>query len=199
MTHDDEARMTVRYTDEPEWIDEEIDEEEDELPRRPRRRLLTPITGALAAVVLVAAGFLAGVEVQKSQDSGAATAQTGFPGVPGGGGAGGNGPPGGPGAGQGSGSESVRGTVSNLRGATLYVTDDSGNTVRVSTRKRAEVVRAASSRPVDVQPGDTVIVQGEKNDDGSYSADQITATADGVDLFGGFGAGGPPQGGPPGG
>jgi hypothetical protein len=30
--------MTVRYTDEPEWIDEEI-EEEDELPRRSRRRL----------------------------------------------------------------------------------------------------------------------------------------------------------------
>jgi hypothetical protein len=61
------------------------------------------------------------------------------------------------------------------------------------------VVRAASSRPADVQLGDTVIVQGKKNDDGSYSADQITATADGVDLFGGFGAGGPPQGGPPGG
>jgi hypothetical protein len=91
--------MTVRYTDEPEWIDEEI-EEEDELPRRSRRRLLTPITGALAAVVLVAAGFFAGVQVQKSQGSGATTAQTGFPGVPGGGGGGGNGAPGGQGAGQ---------------------------------------------------------------------------------------------------
>jgi len=197
MNHAGEAPITVRYTVEPECTDEEI--EEAEPPRRPRRRLLTPITGALAAVVRVAAGFFAGVQVQKSQGSGAATAQNGFPGIPGGAGPGGNGPPGDQGQGQGSGSESVQGTVANLRGSTLYVTDDSGNTVRVKTRARSEVVRAASSRPIDVQPGDTVIVQGKRNDDGSYSADQVTATADGVNLFGAFGGGGRPPGAPSGG
>jgi hypothetical protein len=189
MTHDHEEAMTVRYTDEPEWDDTEVEE----LPRRPRRRLLRPITGALAAVVLVAVGFLAGVEVQKSEGTGTASAQGGFPRFPGGGGAGR------PGAPQASESEGVQGKVASLRGSTLYVTDASGNTVRVKTGGKSEVVRTASSRPRAIHPGDTVVVQGRKNDDGSYTADQLIATADGVSVFGGFGAGGPPRGGPPGG
>jgi hypothetical protein len=189
MNPDHEEAMTVRYTEETEWDDTEVEE----LPRRPRRRLLTPITGALAAVVLVAGGFFAGVEVQKSEGAGTASAQGGVPRLPGGGGAGRQGGP------QASENERVQGTVASLRGSTLYVTDASGNTVRVRTRPKSEVVRTASSRPGAIHPGDTVVVQGKKSDDGSYTADQLIATADGVSVVGGFGAGGPPRGGPPGG
>ena len=38
----------------------------EELPRRPRRKLVTPLTATLAAVVIAALGFIGGVQVQKS-------------------------------------------------------------------------------------------------------------------------------------
>lgn len=44
------------------------------LSRRPRRKLVTPVTAGLSAVILVAAGFAGGVVVQKNRDSGAAVA-----------------------------------------------------------------------------------------------------------------------------
>src|SRR3954453_23877276 len=40
-------------------------EDEAEIPPRPRRRLVTPLTGALSAVVVAGLGFIGGVEVQK--------------------------------------------------------------------------------------------------------------------------------------
>ena len=46
------------------------EEPADELPVRPRRRLLTPVSGGLLAIVLVAGGFIGGVLVQKGQNSG---------------------------------------------------------------------------------------------------------------------------------
>ena len=49
-----------------EWYEDEepLEAAAEEAPRRPRRRLVTPATGALAALVLVAAGFFGGVQVQ---------------------------------------------------------------------------------------------------------------------------------------
>jgi hypothetical protein len=49
---------------------EDLDEEQEELlPRRPRRRLLAPVPVALGAVLTIACGFIGGVEVEKSQTS----------------------------------------------------------------------------------------------------------------------------------
>ena len=44
------------------WLDEP-----EELPRRPRRRLLTPLPLALLGVLLIACGFIGGVLVEKGQ------------------------------------------------------------------------------------------------------------------------------------
>ena len=43
--------------------------EEAELPRRPRRRIISPIPLALLGVLLVACGFIGGVLVEKGQNS----------------------------------------------------------------------------------------------------------------------------------
>ena len=48
------------------WLEEPA---EPELPRRPRRRLLTPIPLALMGVLLIACGFIGGVLVEKGQNS----------------------------------------------------------------------------------------------------------------------------------
>src|SRR5271169_3073876 len=65
------APMTQDYQ-EDQWLGES-----EELPRRQRRRLLTPLPLALLAGLLVALGFIGGVLVEKGQNpsSGAAATQ----------------------------------------------------------------------------------------------------------------------------
>src|SRR5262245_23172028 len=50
--------------------DEHWTAELEELPPRPRRKLLTPLTGALLAVLIAAGGFIGGVLVEKGQTGG---------------------------------------------------------------------------------------------------------------------------------
>ena len=58
-----------RWTDSEPEDDGWDDADEDELPPRPRGRLLRPLPLALIAVVIAAAGFLGGVEAQKGSES----------------------------------------------------------------------------------------------------------------------------------
>ena len=74
----------------------------EELPRRPRRKLVTPLTATLAAVLIAAVGFAGGVQVQKSS---ADTPSGGF--ARGGGATGGFSPTGGS-------SDATVGTVANV-------------------------------------------------------------------------------------
>ncbi|HTZ65751.1 MAG TPA: hypothetical protein VMB51_16755 [Solirubrobacteraceae bacterium] len=53
-----------RFEEHDDWL-----EEPDELPRRPRRRLLTPLPLSLLGVLLVACGFIGGVLIEKGQGS----------------------------------------------------------------------------------------------------------------------------------
>jgi hypothetical protein len=141
----------------------------DELPRRPRRKLATPLTGALAAVLIAALGFIGGVKVQKSS----ADSMSG--GVSPGRAAGGfTAPNGGGGAAAG---DATVGTVANVDGKSIYVTDSSGNTTRVKMRSSSKVTRTAVSKVGDVHPGDTVIVQGQASSGGTVTATSVTATA----------------------
>jgi hypothetical protein len=168
---------------------------EEDLPPRPRRRLVTPVTLLLAAIIVGAGGFFAGVKVQKNQGTTAgatpAAATSGFPGRGGGGG----------GPGGGSGGPAAVGTVANKHGRTLYVSAGSGTTIKVQVDRHAKVSRTATTATKGIYPGDTVIVQGTKSKDGSVSATQVTATAKGAGTggFGGFGGGRPPGFTPPGG
>jgi hypothetical protein len=194
---DDELAYDVDW--EPESDDHADDEEA--LPARPRRRLLTPAFGALLAVLVGAAGFIAGVEVQKGQDDGATTSSpAGFAAARGGGGGAGSGGPG-QGQRQGTGgfgqqSNTTVGSVVNKNGSTLYVKDSDGTTVRVKTSSHSKVNRTASTSAGAIHPGDTVIVQGTKSANGTVTATQVNATSSSAagsltGLFrGGLGGGG---------
>jgi hypothetical protein len=163
------------------------------VPARARRRLVTPWTLGLCAVLLVTAGFIGGVQVQKGQaDDGSAAA----PGANAGAGAGnatrggfaGRAAAGGDGA-QGQNAPTF-GSVASKKGATLYVEDADGTTVRVRTNAQSKVSRTTTASPGAIHPGDTVVVQGTKDAKGDIVATQITATAKGVVGIGGGPGGG---------
>jgi len=144
-----------------------------------RRRRLPKLTLALAALLVVAAAFAVGAEVQKRY--GAATASSGNPGAAfaaaraarglGGFGAGGGGGKltggfgGGPGA--------TTGTVTLIKGSTLYVTDSFGNTVLVKTSAASRVTKTVASSVKNIRPGSLVTVQGATAGDGSVTATSI--------------------------
>ena len=158
----------------------------EELPRRPRRKLVTPLTATLAAVLIAALGFIGGVQVQKSSADAPSGGGGGF--ARGGAGAGGFSPTGGS-------SDATVGTVANIDGKTLYVTDSSGATIRVKTTSNSKIARTAVAKVGAVHPGDTVIVQGTKASSGTVKASSVTATAKNASsgLAGRFGSGGGPQ------
>ena len=189
-------------------LDHDVDEYEDDwepapeeraLPPRPRRRLVTPASAALAAVLIAAVGFIGGVEVQKGQaDTGGASGGAAAGGraalAAGAAGAGGAARGGFAGRGGGPGNATV-GSVANKRGSTLYVKDSDGNTVRVKTTSHSKINRTATASVGAIHPGDTVIVQGTKSSGGTITATQVNATSSSATsglagLFGGGGFGG---------
>jgi hypothetical protein len=153
---------------------------EEELPRRERRRLVTPAGIIAAGVAIAALGFFGGVQVQKSRGSSTPAAGRvagGFPGARTGGTAGG---------GQQQ-TDATVGQVSSVDGKTIYVDDSSGNTVRIRLGKGGKVTRTAVSGVSAIHPGDTVIVQGETASSGTVVASSIRATASNAGA--GFGGG----------
>ena len=81
------------------------------------------------------------------------------------------------------------GTVTEVSGSTLYVTNSSGDLVKVTVSATTPVTRDAKSSLGGLQVGDTVVVEGTKQSNGSVSATSVSATASGVTSggFGGFG------------
>jgi hypothetical protein len=164
-------------------------EDEAEIPPRPRRRLVTPLTGALSAVVVAGLGFIGGVQVQKhhagSPTASAATgARAGFAARFGGGGGGAGG------AGAGGGAAPTVGTVSSTHGSVLYVKDSSGTVIRVRTTAGSKVTRTATSGASHVHPGDSVVVTGTTAKNGTITASRVSATQAGAAPAGGFPGGG---------
>jgi hypothetical protein len=183
-------------------LDDDVDEYEDDwepapeepaLPPRPRRRLVTPASATLAAVLIAAVGFIGGVEVQKGQadDAGAAGGAAGGAAVAAGATGGARGGFAGRGGAQ---ANATIGSVANKHGSTLYVKDSNGNTVRVKTTSHSKINRTATASAGAIHPGDTVIVQGTKSSSGTITATQINATSSSAagglaGLFGGGGGG----------
>jgi hypothetical protein len=196
----DHEHPTTVY-DDPDmgFYDDDTEPDDGTLPVRPRRKLLTPVSGGLLAIVLVAGGFIGGVQVQKHQGNGTnnGASRNGLPAAfaarlaQGGGGAA-------PGAAGGAGTGTARagggsggataGTVANIKGSTLYVTSADGTTVKVKTNDNSKVTRTASSGVGSVHPGDTVVIQGSTASSGTVTASSITATAKGVTPSGFGGA-----------
>lgn len=198
---------TLDYDPEPE---EEWLEEPEELPRRPRRKLLAPLPVTLFVILLLAGAFFAGVEVEKGQTSSStsgglpsgfaalrsrlgaggtsSSSTTGGSGATGSSGTGlpsaGAGLPdasggGFPGAGGLAGSGITTGEVSFANGNTLYVTSSEGNTIKVSAPQGIKVSKTVTTGVNSIHPGDTVIVRGTQNKNGSVSASSIAISSSG--------------------
>jgi hypothetical protein len=165
------------------------------LTRRPRVKLPS-VTLILAVIVVAGAGFLGGALVGKhygssssgglaaafgrlaasasaSASTGARTGtgtRSGFAG--GGGGL------------FGSGNATI-GEIKLIDGKTVYVQTAAGDVVQVATSSATKVTVSSTVPVKDLQPGETVIVEGSKNSSGAIAATSISQTSAG--LGGGFG------------
>ena len=165
------STKTEPVLDEPlieggEWPDAAA---EVQIGKRPSR--LTPLTGGLLALAIAAVGFVGGVLIEKGQ-----TGSSGGAALPGGLSSSGGGPAGLAAAQSGG---TTFGTVANVTGRTLYVTDAQGNTIKVLTTKGSTVTRSASSKVGDIHPGDSVVIQGQQRRSGTVKAQSIRASAAG--------------------
>jgi hypothetical protein len=173
-------------------------EEDEELPARPRRRVLTPLPLVLLAALAIACGFIAGVLVEKGQESGSgATAGAGgafasrLAALRGGSGSAnagsasssssstGSGPAsagsstGARGLAGGAGGSATVGQVAYADKGTLYVTTSEGNTVKVTAAAGASVTKTVKTSIKAIHPGETVIVAGTSSASGAVSASSI--------------------------
>lgn len=186
---DDLAYEPIPQQDE--WADDPI-----ELPRRPRRRLLTPVPLALMAILLIACGFIGGVLVEKGQSNSGTSVGGGglasrFAALRGGSSsttgarAGGAASPfGGSGGGR-----PTAGQVAYRNGGTLYVTNSEGNTVKVKTSAGTTVTKTVGSSVKAIHPGETVTITGAAGSGGAISAESISVGSSGSGLAALFGGG----------
>jgi len=79
------------------------------------------------------------------------------------------------------------GTVKTVDGATIYVTDASGNLVKVTLPDGTNLNATRPATAADIRPGDTVIIQGSKQPDGSTQASTVAVNPQ---TGGGFQRGG---------
>lgn len=200
---DDQTMTPEPLAYEPLEQDEDWLDEPEELPRRPRRRLLTPLPLTLLAVLLTACGFIGGVLVEKGQSSsssaagGAGGLAARFAALRGGASATGarSGSAAGAadtlfGAGAGAGGGRTAGQVAYLAGSTLYVTTAEGNTVKVGTSAGTTVTKTVSSHLKAIHPGETVTVIGAGGKDGAISAESISVGSSSGGLAALFGSAG---------
>jgi hypothetical protein len=151
-------------------------------PGRGRRRFFNRKTAALGTAVACAAGFLGGIEIEKSQLSTTASAAV-APGGTAGSAAAGAGAraafgfgfgAGAAGGGGGGGGAASFGTVSSVNGNTIYVTQASGNTVKVRLSSATKITKSLSTSKSSLHPGDAVVVQGATGKNGTLAATSIS-------------------------
>jgi hypothetical protein len=160
------------------------------LARRPRAKLPS-VTLVLVAIVVASAGFLGGALVGKhygSSGSGSFAAAfsrlaaTGASASASPGASSRSGFPGGGGGLFGGGSATI-GTIKLIDGSIVYVQTTEGDIVQVATSSGTKVTVSSTVPVKDLQPGETVIVEGSKNSSGAIAATSISQTT----LGAGFG------------
>jgi hypothetical protein len=173
--------------------------EHDELPPRPRARLLTPLTVLLMLALFAACGFVGGVLVEKQQQptatvvGAAASARLG---AGAGGATGAAGATGGFGGrsgsllGGGGASRATIGTVTNIDGRKLFVTTAAGTMVEVLTTPESKITKSVSVGSNSVHPGDSVVVGGIKASNGTVTASSVSDSGSASGISPLFGAGG---------
>lgn len=181
------------------------------MPTRARRRFLSWWTVLLCALVTCAAGFYAGVRIEKGQLTGSSAGGSGrtslaalasrfrsATGAAGGAGAGasrtGFGAGGAPG-GAGGGAGGSFGTISSVRGNAFYMTDATGNTVKVRLSSATKVTKSLGVKRAALHPGDTVIIRGITNSSGTLVAASVSDSGASATRTSGSGASGSGSGG----
>ncbi|HXD67616.1 MAG TPA: hypothetical protein VNV17_23520 [Solirubrobacteraceae bacterium] len=167
--------------------------------RRARRQFFNRRTAALGALITCAIGFYAGIRVEKGQLSSSGStlgataggggaraalaarfARGGSAGASGAAGASGGAAAGGAAAGGfagrlgGGAAGASFGTVASVKGKTIYVTDTSGNTVKVKVTPSTTITKNQSVSRHAIRPGDTIIVTGGSGSGGATTAATIT-------------------------
>lgn len=161
----------------------------------PPRRKLPWLSLLLAAGVIAAGAFAGGALVEKNNNSGSSSAASAFAKLrSGAGGAGstGGGRTGAAGTGSGTGTGSgyggfggfggaggagggaTTGTVKLVDGNTIYVTNSSGNIVKITTGSSTTVSIAKSGTVSQIQPGQTVTVKGTTDSSGNVTASSVS-------------------------
>jgi hypothetical protein len=159
------------------------------LPVRPKRPFLTKWSAALMSLMLAAVGFFVGVRVEKakipSSSGGASAFASALAGAAGKGGTGRAGAAGGAGGfasrfaggaggfGGAAGNDTI-GSVASVNGKTIYVTETSGNTVKVKLTGQTTITKSESVRSSKVFPGDEVVIAGSKGSGGTVDATTLT-------------------------
>jgi len=143
--------------------------------RRPRSRSTT----LLAVLLVAAAGFAAGARVGRdrasattggaSEELDTTVAEGGSDGTV----------------------RRIAGQVRLVDGTTIYVADQQGNIVKVTTGRTSTVTKTQPASVGDIRPADNVVVFGAAGPDGTVSATQVADTGTSGADAGGF----PPEGG----
>jgi hypothetical protein len=175
----------------------------EELPGRPVRKRLGPVSIILAACLAAAGFFYAGVRVEKSKvgsSSGtsavaALAARFGAAARAGGTGAGAAGAAGAAGGFGGAARAGTTGTITLIDGNNVYVTETGGTIVKVATGPGTTISVASTGTVANLHPGDTVTVTGPAGSDGTVTATNLRDLGAGAGGGGGRGAGGAAAGG----
>ena len=189
----DTAAVPVAFFESDNFEDDSDDEWHVQTPTK-RVGMRIP-TAVLIALLIAAGAFWGGAAVQRSRGSGS-TALAGiaarFRGLGGtGGGAAGGRLFGGGGAAAGT-----VGTVTEVNGSTLYITNSSGALVKVVLNSSTKITRTSTAKSAQLSLGDTVVIQGTTAKNGTVSAASVAATQAGAtaagrlaNALGGAGAG----------
>jgi hypothetical protein len=158
--------------------------------RRARRRRVNAWTVSLLIALGTAAGFFAGVEIQKGQAgataaSGSGTGSSFGLGFRGGARSGATGSGATGGAGGAGGGGATFGQIKLVDGDNVYVTDAQGNVVKVSTTG-AQITASKPGTVADLKPGETVVVRGQADKQGTIKATSVS-TGGAAAGFGGRG------------
>lgn len=86
------------------------------------------------------------------------------------------------------------GTVQSVNGNTISVTDQQGQSKTITLNAATTITKSATGSAADITTGQTIIVRGTANSDGSTTAQSVNIGNGG---FGGFGGPGGGNGGPP--
>jgi hypothetical protein len=181
--------MNENVTEEIPAVDLRGEDADWDWPARAARRGLrmrVP-TAVLIALLIAAGGIWGGAALQRTRSSGSSSSASSlaslFSGLRGRGGTTGTG-----GGSPFGSAPTAEGTVTAVEGDVVYLTTSSGGIEKVIIGKTTSLTRTAKVSASGLRQGDTVIVEGTTEKNGSVAATSITASAAGVSALGGLGS-----------